>query len=298
MNSDGLPTFEFSTLEEHISQLLPELIENFIKNMKPSYRGKYFNDDLEFYSVRIPDGRNNFLTAIKIKNSCSFLSVKDVDERYQQDIIRLYNITLMTKSVSSFAINLKYGQYAMDYFQAFLDINNTELAYSFIQQYKKATAVAVQAEHKKLLLDHNIKAIYQIAKSTQQYKDIYNQNPQYIKNYCDGDFECYFINEYTLNIVCYASSILYSCVFDKNGYYKVYAQRIHYGQHCERLAKYLNDIDDKELDEHFEVSLINHMYKNEFIIFGHSDTGSLAYDFMIVDLLAITNFIVKAEASA
>lgn len=297
MNSDNMLTFDFGTLEEHISQLLPEFIDNLIKSLKPSYRGRYFNDDLEFYAFRIPDGRNNFFTAIKIKDSGSFVSVKDVDERYQQDVARLYRMTLMNRSVSSFAINLKYGQYAMDYFQAFLDINKTELAYSFIQQYKKATATVVQADQKKLLLHNNIKTIYQIAKSTHQYKDIYNQNPQAIKNYCDGDFECYFINEDTLNIVCYASSIVYSCVFDKAGYYKIYAQRTHYGQQCERLSKLLKDDDYKTVDEHFEFSLMKHMYKDEFIIFEHGDTGLVAYDFMIVDLLAITNFIVKAEAS-
>lgn len=98
MNSDSLPIFDFSTLEEHISQLLPEFIEKFIKSLGASYRGRYFNDDLEFYAIRIPDGRDNFLTAIKIKNSGSFVSVKEVDERYQQDISRLYRTTLMTRS--------------------------------------------------------------------------------------------------------------------------------------------------------------------------------------------------------
>lgn len=122
MNSDNIPTFDFGTLEEHISQLLPEFIENFITGLSPSYRGRYSNDDLEFYAIRIPDGRDNFLTAIKIKDSSTMVSVKEVDERYQQDIARLYRITLMTRGKSLFAINLKYGHYAMDYFQAFLDM--------------------------------------------------------------------------------------------------------------------------------------------------------------------------------
>lgn len=280
MNSDSLPIFDFSTLEEHISQLLPEFIEKFIKSLGASYRGRYFNDDLEFYAIRIPDGRDNFLTAIKIKNSGSFVSVKEVDERYQQDISRLYRTTLMTRSKSPFAINLKYGHYAMDYFQAFLTLNNTEMAYSFIRQYKIATALRVRSDEKKILLENNIQIIYQLAKRTNQYKDIYNQGPQAIKSYCDSDFECYFINEHTLNIVCYASSIVYSCVFDQYGSYKVYQMLL------------------KEYDDHFEVTLLNHMYKDEFVIFEHATTGALlAYDFMIVDLLTITNFIVKAEST-
>lgn len=292
MNSDGLPTFDFCSLEEHISQLLPEFIENFITGLSPSYRGRYSNDDLEFYAIRIPDGRDNFLTAIKIKDSSTMVSVKEVDERYQQDIARLYRITLMTRGKSLFAINLKYGHYAMDYFQAFLDMGNTELAYSFIQKYKIATALRVQANEKKISLDSNIKIIYKLAKKNLQYKDIHNHNPQSIKSYCDSDFECYFINEHTLNIVCYASSIVYSCVFDQYGHYKVYAQRTHYGKRCELL----NNSDYQDCDEHFEVTLMKHMYEYEFMIFEHADTGALiAYDFMMVDLLAITNFIVKAE---
>lgn len=164
MNSDNIPTFDFGTLEEHISQLLPEFIDNFIKSLNSSYRGRYFNDDLEFYAIRIPDGRNNFLTAIKIKDSCSFVSVKEVDERYQQDIARLYRITLMTRSLSPFAINLKYGQYAMDYFQAFLDIGNTELAYSFIRKYKIATALRVQANEKKNIIGQQYSNNLQVGK--------------------------------------------------------------------------------------------------------------------------------------
>lgn len=144
------------------------------------------------------------------------------------------------------------------------------------------------------MLENNIQIIYQLAKRTNQYKDIYNQGPQAIKSYCDSDFECYFINEHTLNIVCYASSIVYSCVFDQYGSYKVYSQRIYYGRQCELL----NNPDYQEYDDHFEVTLLNHMYKDEFVIFEHATTGALlAYDFMIVDLLTITNFIVKAEST-
>lgn len=292
MNSDGLLVFDFSTLEEHISQLLPEFIEKLIDSHNKD-RLKYINNQFSFYIFSVPDGTANFFTAIRFNNNLSLFSVDELDDRYKRDILQLHRTTMMTRNTSPFAINLKYGHYAIDYFQAFLDMNNADLAYSFIEKYKKATSTRVQADNKKLLLDGNIKTIYQMAKRTNQYKNIYSQDPQSIKSYCDSDFECYFIEKHILNIVCYSSSIVYSCVFEPSGSYKIYAQRIHYGRKCERL----NNIYYKEVDEHFEVTLMKHMYKEEFVIFEQLDDILLAYDFIIVDLLAVTKIIIQSDCS-
>lgn len=291
MKSDGLPTFEFGTLEEHISQLLPDFIENFIHLYGARYL-KSINEDFSFYSIMVPDRQNNFLTIIQVHDK---IRPSELYGRYQQDIMRLYLTTMMSRKENPVAINLKHGHYAMDYFQSFIDIGCPDVASDFTRQYKTVTAHKIESTTKKNQLDNNIQFLKKFAKDNNQFKDILtNSSLTPLKQYCDGDFECYFINGKTLNIVCHASSIVYSCVFEQDDVYKTYAQRTHYGHKCEAI----DNPDYIVTDEPFEKTLVKYMYKDEFLIFEKTKTNLLAYDLMINDLLIICNFIVSYEKNA
>lgn len=252
------------------------------------------NDEFSYYTIPIPGNPKQSMDFLKVHKR---IEIPNHEKKsYFYDVYGLYRSTMMCQGQPEVAVNLKYGHYMMDYYQAFVDIGHPDFASALIQQYKLATASKVDSMDQKLSIGHNIKFLKEFAKEHNQFKDINNHDyyNNQLKQYCDLDFSVYYIDENTLNISCLASAIIYSCVFDDFVGYKIYAQHNDYGMKSESLNNPDYDRYENE-DDCYDRLLTKYLYHDEFVIFERVGDELYAYDLMVNSLVGITEFILKEE---
>lgn len=287
--------FEFVTLQEHLTLMSGEMINQFIEKHCSNFAVD-INDEFSYYSLPIPNNHDQRMDFLKVHKRIEIHNHEH--KSYFFDVYGLYRSTTMCEDQPEVAVKLKYGHYVMDYYQAFIDMGHADFASALMQQYKLATASTVESTEQKSSISHNIKFLKEFAKENQQFKNInnYDAYDNKLKQYCDLDFSVYYIDENTLNIACSASAIIYSCVFDDLGGYKIYAQHNDYGMTMEALNDPSYDRYENENDC-YDRLLAKYLYRDEFVVFECVDNKLHAYDLMVNSLLNITDFIVKEEES-
>lgn len=294
MNSEHMPHFEFSQLPEHLTLLSGELIDRFIDEHCSNFAVD-INDEFSYYNIPFPNDARKSIDFLIVHKRLDFDKLDT--KSHSVNVYRLYRNTMMCEGRPAVAMILNYGHYMMDYFQAFINIGHSEFAHELIQQYKLATASKIDSDDAKLKLSKNIDFLKKFAKDHNQFKDInnYDYSTCQLKQYCDLDFSVYYIDEKTLNVCCHASAIIYSCVFDDFGGYKIYAQHKDYGMKCEELNNPSYDRYDNE-DDCYDRLLSKYIYQDEFVIFEKVGDEFFTYDLMVGSLIDITGFIVDEES--
>lgn len=290
-----MPHFAFSTLPEHLTLLSGALLKRFINEHCSSFAVE-INDEFSYYNIPFPSDREKSIEFLNVHKGIDLDSLDKASN--SANVYRLYRNTIMCKGRPEAAIHLNTGYYMMDYYQAFIDIGHAEFADELIKQYKLATASKIDVGEVKVTLSKNIDFLKTFAKEHNQFKDInnYDSSTKNLKEYCDLDFSIYYIADNILNICCNASAIIYSCVFDDFGNYKIYAQHNDYGMKCEELNDSAYDRYDNE-DDCYDRLLFKYIYQDEFVIFEKIDDEFFVYDLMVGALSGITDFIVEEESS-
>jgi len=241
--SDNIPHFEYDRPYVHVSYACQEYLREFFNHYGSSYKVSE-NEYYIYYKMPLSSNNNYIQYYEHLKPFENFGKFKK--DPLADELMTLYSFV---RDYEISAVNLRYGHYTEDYFQAFKSLGFIHESH-IMQQLTKQCILNYEGNSTCAnCCDSYLKFALENAKKNQQSKQLLDGQyiaKQALKYYGDCDIYAYYVADNILNICDYASATLYSCVLDGKGGYKLYGQHNTYGFEKELFVDPHFDSDEEE----------------------------------------------------
>lgn len=256
------PMFEYSTPSELISYACSDVIKSFVAESCKNFLVNQ-TDHYSFYRLpyKMKSGSDNEIEILL--HHKDYDSFKDMEKDPFIDMF-IHSFIVAEKSGGA-ALRLTYGHYIEDYFETIKNAGYSEFSNQlrktttdFIKQLSAANDLAKQC-------DERIEFVKNFALKHNQNKTLVNGHYEAvgkIKKYNDLNVSAYYVDTDKLMFCCYASAMLYLCVFNDSGYV-LYGQHNDYGFHQEEK---IDDSFDSDYEDSHDRLFLKHALKPEFIL--------------------------------